>query len=319
MYKPISVSINPSYFCNFRCDFCYLTENQLSDSKKIDLNILDKLLSEIPIISKIDLYGGEIGALKKEYFYNLKNVIKKYYREKINIITNFSMLHEGFFEDDFYLSVSYDFDAREKSDRVYQNMLMSPVPIAVLILASPKVLKMNVNALIESLNLCSSIKSVEIKPYSINQSNFHNVKHIDFEKFVKSWIESPIEKNFEFINELNIQDTLNFDRNSFSDDHVYITPNGKFAVLEFDLNDREYFLELDTFSDYINWTEKEKKENVSLICKKCDYYGRCLTEHYRYVKDLENGCNGYLNLIKWYKNERMENKTRNLSSVKYSF
>ncbi len=36
MDKPITVSVNPSYFCNFRCDFCYLTEEQLSDQKKIE-------------------------------------------------------------------------------------------------------------------------------------------------------------------------------------------------------------------------------------------------------------------------------------------
>jgi hypothetical protein len=50
------------------------------------------------------------------------------------------MLHEGFFENDFYLSVSYDFEAREKSDLVYNNMFQSTVPIAVLILASQKVI-----------------------------------------------------------------------------------------------------------------------------------------------------------------------------------
>ncbi len=306
MNKPITVSINPSYFCNFRCDFCYLTEQQLSDTTKISLERLDELLSQVPNIAHIDLYGGEIGALKKDYFYGLRDVIKKHYQNKINIITNYSMLHEGFYEDDFYLSVSYDWEAREKSDKVYQNMLMSPVPIAVLVLASPKLLAMNVDDLIISMNACSSVESVEIKPYSINQANCHAVSHKDYEQFVMKWISSPIPKQFEFINEYYIQDVLNKQRNAFSDDHVYITPSGKFGVLEFDLNDREFFLELESFDDYIKWTEKEKKSNVSNICRECEYFGGCLTEHYRYVHDLENSCNGYYNLINWYKNGRME-------------
>ncbi len=251
MNKPITVSINPSYFCNFRCDFCYLTEQQLSDTTKISLERLDELLSQVPNIAHIDLYGGEIGALKKDYFYGLKDVIKKHYQNKINIITNYSMLHEGFYEDDFYLSVSYDWEAREKSDKVYQNMLMSPVPIAVLVLASPKLLAMNVDDLIISMNACSSVESVEIKPYSINQANCHAVSHKDYEQFVMKWISSPIPKQFEFINEYYIQDVLNKQRNAFSDDHVYITPSGKFGVLEFDLNDRQFFLELESFDDYI--------------------------------------------------------------------
>jgi sulfatase maturation enzyme AslB (radical SAM superfamily) len=302
MDKPITVSINPSYFCNFRCDFCYLTEQQLSDQKKIPLEKLDELLSQIPNIEHVDLYGGEIGALKKDYFYGLRDTIKKHYSDKINIITNYSMLHEGFYEDDFYLSVSYDWTAREKSDKVYQNMLMSPVPIAVLVLASPRVLAMDVDELILSLNICNSVESVEIKPYSTNQSNQHRVTHKDYEEFVAKWISSPIPKNFDFVNEYYLSTVLDGTRNAFSDDHIYITPNGKFAVLEFDLNDNEYFLELDTFEDYLKWTEKEKSSNLSDICKSCDYYGKCLTEHYRYVKDLTNGCNGYVNLITWYKN-----------------
>jgi sulfatase maturation enzyme AslB (radical SAM superfamily) len=307
--KTITVSINPSYFCNFRCDFCYLTPEQLVDQKKIPLEILDQRLKEISKVRKIDwvdLYGGEIGALKKDYFYGLKNVIRKYYSDKINIITNLSMLHEGFFEDDFYLGVSYDFEAREKSDLVYNNMFHSPVPIAVLILASEKVLKMNVNDMIQKMNLCSSIESVEIKPYSINQANAQAVTHKDFELFVKKWIESPVRKRFDFINEGNIIKSLKKVYNAFSNNHVYITPNGNFAVLEFDKNDKEYFLELNSIKEYVKWAEQEPINNVSDICRKCKYYGHCLTEHYRYVKNLDNGCNGYKGLLDYYE-KRMEN------------
>lgn len=304
--NPITVSINPTYFCNFRCDFCYLTEAQLADQNKIDLNVLDARLAEITQhtdIAWVDLYGGEIGALKKDYFYSMKDTIQKHYTDKINIITNFSMLHEGFFEQDFYLSVSYDFEAREKSDRVYQNMLQSPVPIAVLILASPQVLAMNVDAMIAQLNLCRSIESVEIKPYSLNQANQHAVSHTDFEQFVQRWLECDVPKQFEFVNQNKIVSSLQRSYNAFSNDHVYITPGGKFGVLEFDSKDNEYFLELDTFAQYITWADQEPEKNVSDICKQCNYYGHCLTEHYRYVKDLTHGCNGYKNLLDWYNND----------------
>ena len=298
------VSINPSYFCNFRCDFCYLTTEQLSNQKKISLERLDELLGDIPKIDYVDLYGGEIGALKKDYFYGLKDTVRKHYTDEINIITNYSMLHDGFFEDDVYLSVSYDFEAREKSELVYKNMLMSPVPIAVLILASPEVIEKDVEEMIAILNMCSSINSVEIKPYSINQANAHNVTHKQFEEFVIKWIEATTTKNFQFVNQDKIYESINKEYNAFSDDHIYITPNGKYGVLEFDKNDKEYFLELDTWEDYIAWTQKEKADNVSEICKSCDYFGHCLTEHYRYVKDLDNSCNGYKGLLDYY--ARME-------------
>ena len=305
------VSVNPSYFCNFRCDFCYLTSKQLGDQKKISIERLDELLSQIPDIEHVDLYGGEIGAMKKNYFYDVKNTIKKYYDGKININTNYSMMHDGFFDDDVYLSVSSDFEAREKSDLVFQNMMMSTVPLAVLILASPQVLSMNVSKMIKLLNMCGAVKSVEIKPYSINQANAFTVTHLDFENFVIQWMELEDQMNFQFVNGDKIEESFNGLYNAFSDDHVYITPNGKFGVLEFDVHDREYFHELDSFQSYIEWTEKEKEEMISPICTSCKYFGNCLTEHYRYVKDLDNGCNGYKGLLDWY--EKMENSIPSLS------
>lgn len=295
----MNVSINPTYFCNFRCDFCYLTTNQLSDQKKIEPSRLDELLFDIPKINHIDLYGGEIGAIKRPYYDEIKGVIRKHYSGKININTNFSMLDDRFFEDDITLAVSYDFEAREKSDLVFSNMLMSKKPIAVLILASQNVIAMNVDEMIQKLNLLSSVISVEIKPYSINQANQQDVSHRQFENFVIKWIESPIQKNFEFMNEINIYESLAKTYNAFSDDHIYITPNGNYGVLEFDKNDKEYFLELSNYSEYEEWAKKEKI-GLSKICQSCKYVGHCLTEHYRYVKDLDNSCNGYKGLLDYY-------------------
>lgn len=308
----MNVSINPTYFCNFKCNFCYLTPEQLRDQKKIEPKQLDKLLGDIPEpIEHIDLYGGEIGALRRDYYDEIKAVIRKHYSGKININTNFSMLDSRFFEHDITLSVSYDFEAREKHDLVYQNMMMSPKPIALLILASPRVISLNVDEMIQRLNLIKSITSVEIKPYSINQANTLDLSHSDYENFVIKWLESPIQKNFEFINLYNIEDSYNKHYNAFSDDHVYITPNGKYGVLDFDKDDKEYFLELANWSNYQQWAYQEKV-TLSDICNNCKYVGHCLTEHYRYVKDLDNSCNGYINLLEWY-DARVEDKTKVIS------
>jgi sulfatase maturation enzyme AslB (radical SAM superfamily) len=308
----MNVSINPTYFCNFKCNFCYLTPEQLRDQKKIEPKQLDKLLKDIPEpIDHIDLYGGEIGALRRDYYDEIKAVIRKHYNGKININTNFSMLDSRFFEHDITLSVSYDFEAREKHELVFQNMMMSPKPIALLILASPRVITMDVDEMIQNLNLLKSVTSVEIKPYSINQANTLDLSHKEYENFVIKWLESPIQKNFEFINLYNIEDSYNKHYNAFSDDHVYITPNGKYGVLDFDKDDKEYFLELASWSNYQQWAYQEKV-TLSDICNNCKYVGHCLTEHYRYVKDLDNSCNGYINLLEWY-DARVEDKTKVIS------
>ena len=92
----MNLSINPTYYCNFRCDFCYLTPEQLGDRQQINLAVLDQRLSEIPKINHIDLYGGEIGLLKPDYFYAMKDIIRKYYDDEININTKDTPLE---FED----------------------------------------------------------------------------------------------------------------------------------------------------------------------------------------------------------------------------
>ncbi|MCS5589396.1 MAG: hypothetical protein NZ824_05445 [Candidatus Thioglobus sp.] len=306
----MNLSINPSYFCNFSCDFCYLTKKQLKDQTSFSLIKLNDLLKQVPHIDYVDLYGGEIGALKKDYFRLLKLVIREHYDGEINIITNLSIMNQEFFEDDISLTVSYDFEARERHEEVYNNMLMLPKPFSILILASPEVIKMNVSDMIVELNVLANLTSVEIKPYSTNQANSHDVTHKEYEEFIMEWVEHPIEKNFRFGNEDYIARSLAGDYNAFSDDHVYITPNGKFAVLEFDLNDNEFFLELDSFKEYEQWAKNEKK-CLSTICKHCKYLGRCLTEHYRFVKDLDNSCSGYKGLLERY--DGLEDTTRTLS------
>jgi sulfatase maturation enzyme AslB (radical SAM superfamily) len=297
------LSINPTYYCNFRCDFCYLTKEQLGDRLLLPLEILEERLKEVltyDSIDMVDLYGGEIGILPEEYVENLCSMLSNHGIDDINIITNLSMVNRVILNPNFYVTVSYDFDCREQHDRVWNNMIKLNRNFSILILASKDLIEKNVDEMISQLNLLTNLVSVEIKPYSTNQANEHNVSHKDFELFVQKWLESKIKKNFNFINEQNIIESLQGIRNAFSNDHVYITPHGKFAVLEFDINDREYFKSLDNYEEYLSWARNEPIKNVSDICKDCKYYGKCLTEHYRYVKDLNNGCNGYKGLLDWY-------------------
>lgn len=301
----MNLSINPTYYCNFRCDFCYLTKEQLGDRHKISPQMLQSSIEQITDpISHIDLYGGEIGLLTSEYYYSIKDVIRKRYDGNIHINTNLSAFPDFFRDQDVTLSVSYDFSAREKEQFVLNNMMNANKDLAVLILASPKVLEMDVEFMIFTLNMVSNVKSVEIKPYSINQANAHPVTHKDFEDFVIRFDEAKTEKNFDFQNIHNIYRSIDKEYNAFSSDHVYITPSGKFGVLEFDKDDKEYFKEYESYHGYKQWAKNEARDNLSPICHSCTYFGNCLTEHYRYVLDLDNGCNGYKGLLDYY--ARME-------------
>lgn len=308
--NPIVLSINPTYLCNFRCDFCYLTPAQLADPTKIDLAQLSSMLEHVTTyvpIKHVDLYGGEISALPPEYQLQLLDVIERYHTGRINVVTNLLRISPLLSMQNVDVSVSYDFDQRERHEVVWANITSFTRPIHILILATSGVMSKDVDAMIRQLNTVPSIVSVEIKPYSTNQANHHRMVYTEFEQFVRRWIESPVAKHFTLTNEHEIQRAATGSRNAFSDDHLYITPLGKFAVLDFDLNQREYFHEIENFDQYIDWTMKEKNQAFSnSFCNRCEFLGHCLTEHLRPVLDVTNSCNGYYNLITWYKNERME-------------
>lgn len=302
--RKINLSINPWYYCNFKCEFCYLTPTQLDDKTLLPIEKLNDLLVEITSqveVGMVDLYGGELGLLPKQYWNDLIDTLHCYGIHDINIITNLSMVNDITLDERVYVSVSYDFDAREDHERIWRNMALLNRPFSILMLASPKLIVKDVDEMIGMLNTLTSLVSVEIKPYSTNQANQFDMKFSDFENFIKKWITNK-NKRFELVNEQLIQDVINKKRNSFSDDHIYITPKGKYGVLEFDLNDNEFFLEYDTLDQYYQWCIKERKRVAkNKFCSECSYFGHCLSEHLREVKDLTNSCNGFKHLIDWYK------------------
>lgn len=255
----------------------------------------------------VDIYGGEIGLLPLDYWNQMVMTLNAYGIYDINLVTNLSALNEITTDDRVYTSVSYDFKAREDHERVFKNMALLNKPFSVLMLASEELMEQNIDEMVAMFNTLSNLESVEIKPYSSNQANQHNIDYQQFEKFVQGWILNN-NKRFTFVNEDLILSSINKNRNSFSDDHVYITPSGKYGVLEFDLNDNEYFLEYNTLDEYYSWCQTEKdRVSKNKFCSNCEYYGHCLSEHLREVKNIDKSCNGFVKLLNWYKNERMEN------------
>jgi sulfatase maturation enzyme AslB (radical SAM superfamily) len=319
--KQFNLSLNPTYHCNFRCHFCYLTKEQLSDHKRLNLDELYKRLIELKAqgisLTHVDLYGGEIALLPQAYLDEIEKVLYQFGQPKINVITNLSYINTYFLKDHIDLTVSFDFEAREKHELVMQNIFKLAKPVSMLMLASDKLLQMNVDEMIAMLNRIGNLRSVEIKPYSQNQSNQLDVRYSAYEDFVKKWITSDVRKKFIFVNQDLILDVLDGNRNAYSDNHIYITPDGHFAVLEFDKNDREYFLELKSIQEYFNWANTEKlKVRQNAICSKCSYVERCLTEHYRDVKDINHSCNGFRDLLHWSENyfsqDRLEHNNSKL-------
>lgn len=301
---PLSLSLNPVYYCNFRCSFCYLTEQQLSDTTLLPLSRLKLLLEEISEhyqIKHVDIYGGEVMLLPRSYRDNLLTLVREAGCTDININTNLSLVNSTALDPDITLSISYDFGAREKSEKVFENILTLPRPYRILTLVSRKFLDtVTPDDCVDTFNLMAQLEGVEFKPYSTNQANADSVSFSEFERFVFEVLTHPA-RGFVVENEFLLEDAIQGVRNAFSDDHLYITPKGELAVLEFDDQDREYFLPVDGVVGYQAWCWKERERvSTNKVCGSCTFYGRCLSEHLRHVENLDQSCNGFHNLIvKW--------------------
>lgn len=307
--KEFTLSLNLSYYCNLRCNFCYLTPEQLGDRQKAPLEAiaarLDEVLAEGYHVTHIDLYGGEIGLLPKSYVDAVKDLLHSRGIDDIVLITNLTAVNDIILDEDYELSVSYDFSAREKHELVFDNILTLPRWFNMLTLASRELLdNVSVDEMVATYNLMVNAKSVEIKPYSENQSNQQRVTFAEYEELVWALINHP-ERNFHIENQQHLIKAVDGYGHSYSDDHLYITPEGTFAVLEFDLNDREFFLPIKDMADYHRWCEVEKARVAkNAFCGQCEYKGRCLSEHLRTVTSLEHSCNGFYNLLKrWEEHE----------------
>lgn len=298
---PLNLSLNCWYYCNFSCSFCYLTPEQLNDKQLLPLELLEQRVDEVLQhyrINHVDIYGGEVLLLPPEYLFGLKEIFHSRGIDDLVLITNLSVVNEVTLDEDFELSVSYDGLAREKSELVFTNMLMLTRQFTVLSLCGRDFLdQVSVDDYVQTLNLLSHLKCVEIKPYSSNQANNQPVTNREFEEFVWAVLTHP-ERTFYLENMTQIKQAVAGTRNAYSDDHVYITPTGDYAVLDFDLNDNELFLKVDGIAGYQAWCNKEKQRvDTNPFCASCEFLGTCLSEHLRNVKSMENSCNGFKGLL----------------------
>lgn len=294
----MNISLAPSFFCNFRCSWCYLSVDQLKDKTLLSLDILDKKLQEAGPITHIDIYGGEPGLLPTDYVEQMLNVISKH-TKSINVISNFFIVPTWFSRQDITVSVSYDWTQRQHHEKVLNNIISFDKSIPLLMLATEELCKIDPLEISTVLNSIGNIRSLEIKPYSTNQFNQYDMNWRTFEQWIKRWLE--LDLNFELVNQQLLKNSVDKKYNAFSDNHLYIGPDGYFYVLDFDDNDREYFKIINSIEDYNVWVAKEKHmvEN-NKFCSQCQWKGHCLTEHYRHVTSLEYSCNGFKELLDWY-------------------
>lgn len=293
--KKINLSIAPTYKCNMHCSFCYLTKRQRTSEECLNLSLLNERIKELEgsgyEIEHVDVYGGEISLLSEDYLNELFDMLLTH-SSSVNAVTNLLQPNMALWRLDIDLSVSFDWHARPHAEDVLMNIRTIPRDVSILSLATDELMNKPIKDIVDILNWCSNIKSFEIKPYSRNQNNDLENTDGEYEKVIQNLIEHPL-KRFDFVNEEHIQLCLDKEYNSFSNNHIYVTPESQFAVLDFDENDKEFFKTID-LSDYEEWCAAERRRVESTEpCKNCEFKGHCLTEHYRRYT-----CSGFPELLK---------------------
>ena len=303
----VNVQVNPSYLCNFRCHFCYLTEEQLSSKDLIPLEKIEGYLKEITQyreIDIIDLYGGEISLLPKGYVEELLPLLVSYCN-RFNALTNLSTIRDWFYYPFINLCISYDFDAREQHDKVFNNLLeltSNGRSFALNLLATPHVMSLDTDEMAKKLSLLTTLEVVEVKPYSTNQANSFNYSFLDYQEFLIRFIDSCTKYNVPCNNLELVYLALEGETHDYTSSNLFISPTG-LAVLDFDLNGREYFRHFPDFPSVLKWGEREEERIKHSFCGYCKYLNRCLTEHLGEVKNLDNGCSGLYHLLEHYENK----------------
>lgn len=77
MYGSVKLSIHPTFYCNYRCPYCYL--GNLREQKQVlALDVLSDRLKEIQklySISSTQILGGEVSTLDEKYLFDLCSML----------------------------------------------------------------------------------------------------------------------------------------------------------------------------------------------------------------------------------------------------
>ena len=314
MDKPlITVSVMPTYLCNNNCNYCYLGGMGCLNNPDILVpKVLKARLEEVSErydIERIELYGGDL-SLVPENTRNELFRISRYYSNDVKVTwTAIELaLKHGFKEEDINISIN-----PERADYSRNTFLLKKHnKVGVITVVTDRLLRsVSPEELFETV-LHNARGNVTLMPY-IDHSNTPNpyVSNMDYSSYlltaVKYYNNSDCKKRFCFTNDVLIRDCIDHRYSCAMRNNVFITPNGKFACIDFDSTTKqEYFHK---FKNLSQWEERCNEEDLDRVhhCGTCEYYTTCLADHFkrpdqrRSYETEYDICNGLTPVIDWYK------------------
>lgn len=280
--QPLTLEIMPSFFCNGRCDFCYLGP-AVKDRTTLLIDDARAVLERYRP-SRIDLFGGELSILPQSYVRDLVSLCLQYTND-VSLTTNLAQSWILEFSDRLSINVSIGSNRDPNViRRTAQNLKNAESrKLTALVVITPSMLNFDFSE-VERLGF----GSVAFLPYSpsVHASASYRVANKDFEQFmIRAYSYFQHSKTKLLINrgDPTARSTL------------FVLPNGKPAVLAFDDQGREYFLPV-TDNEYAVFCDHELKSNPR--CLRCSHFHDCGAEHLRPYDDNDS-CPGFFKFLEF--------------------
>lgn len=312
----ITVSVMPTYYCSNNCEYCYLRKSEVSydyDVRPAVLNLsrLNRLLRIISgkyNITTVEMYGGDLSTLDRDYVANARDICLSYCKNiRVTWMDIEGALAIGFKEHE--INVSLNPERRDFLEALYR---VKQCPrVGVITVATAKLLAQPIDSIFDWYKNFRG--NVTIMPYSNFSPNapvpcVSNYEYCAFMiQFIRYYLVHKDEFKFKLTNILMLQDCINGYYSPAMRNNIFITPNNKLACVDFDYMGHEYFHE---FKSLEKWEERcalEDKERL-IHCGICENFNCCMAEHFKrpdqvcwFEKGRGDICNGYMPLVEWAK------------------
>lgn len=230
-----SLTIIPTYFCQYKCPFCIHREKNIDkEPHYLSDEYIKKFLEKNgDKFDRIIISGGEPLSYPKVYFDRIVNYAKNATNDVI--ISSFPTNIENY-RDDVEYSLSYDFLSRSHAYDAWHNLLNFPKEFDLVMELTPQLYAMHPNAIFRKLTLLKNMRSVELKP--VYKTQFTNWKFSqDYcDRYVKAFISSKLNLKYINVNKEKIKIINHIPSNYENKEYTNycLLPNERLAIETYD-------------------------------------------------------------------------------------
>ena len=300
--KRIYIDIMLSFHCKKECPYCYLGHLR-NNEQKVSPREIDARLAELwehgYHAGNIEIYGGDMALLPKEYIDEVIQICRKY-TDFVTAIGNPWKIYDP---QHYKNVVSINKERKDYFNNITE--LCENSHLDVITVALPD--EMDEDPVYFLDRYQGSTGSLFIIPYFQSVYNTecpHTLTNKEYCEFLIRVIDAYIDREYTF-NLANIgilEDARNGQYNPFADGSIYIGPDGRLGRPKYTEDLKEYFEWYDSIAEWEEDTLKERREAIE-TCGTCEYYGKCIADHMRpFAKD--DVCCGYKRLVEWCEENR---------------